>query len=1033
MSLVLPFAGRIEVAGLPVGSGCVVHSSGLVVTCWHVVSPHIDSIAELSFFTIDNRYKFPVRIVGQPDLQHDLVLLQPTGGTRLPALTAARLLAGESALPGDLFTIQGFGEVEDSDHSYQFLSATGKIIGPAQRDGIVLLEVESRQVLRGMSGAGVVLDAHDGIVGVLSGRYVPSLGEGWLRDTGWVVPAEHIAALRTDLLAAVSLGSRSSRLSERQSIWQVRGLHRAAVFAGREKELNRLNDLLPSGSSGSVVIAGVGGNGKTRLALEYAYLNRNNYDVVWLARADFLVADLRELAVSLGLDVAGLDDLETSLNGWLASHTRWLIMIDGADVPARINDRLPAGAGHVLITSRDAQWGNIANVLRLEMLDRSAAIGFLQQRGVQASNVDLDSLAAALGDLPLALEHAASFLLATQWRIREYLQLLHDRASELLTDIEIADYAMPIATTWRVSFDRLRKEDPASLEVLRLSAFFAQDDIPLTLLASAAEYLPRRFRSGLTDPLRLARTVGLLGRYSLAHVAADGISVHPLVQTVIREVGLTSAERTGYAARAVRVMRQRFPNDAQDVDYWPECARLATHGISVTDHAARLGAELGKASWLLDRIGTYIEVRVDSRTAIPYFENAVALAERGEDRYSAELAARLNNLASSYFGINELSKARAIFDRVMDIDRYRGRRYREVIPAGHLMNHGVTLYFIGEENHDTGLIEHGRELMEQAVQNADQSDSYFGLMLANLASEYRSRGDLDRASELAQLAREAEEKRVGNRHPAYAAALEEIAFVAAGTGDIDGAIKTFKSAAKINLDRLGNASRKTLGSYAAWFDTLYADQRISEATELADWMRENLDFSDPVMTSIQHGTKISASDVLSRLGLGYLLGGRPESALDCFYEAAAIIESSSGPESWQMALAENNVGFALLSLNRAAEAKRALARSVRLADSEKDILTPIYEANFAIALARDGDADEAMAHASAALAIEARAGTGDRGYIFMKVATAEIAAGRIAAARVHLNQALDLLSTAPLTQRQQRSRHEEIARMLLGL
>ena len=1032
MSLILPFAGRVEVAGLPVGSGCVVHSSGLVVTCWHVVSPYIDSVAELSFLTLDNRQKFPIRIVGTPDLQHDLVLLQPADGVRLPALTAARLLAGESALPGDLFTLQGFGEVDDSGHSYKFLSATGKVIGPAQRDGIVLLEVESRQVLRGMSGAGVVLDAHGGIVGVLSGRYVPSLGEGWLRDTGWVVPAEHVAALRADLLAALPLDRSSPRPLGRQSIWQARGLHRAAVFAGREKDLNRLDDLLPSGISGSAVIAGVGGSGKTRLALEYAYLHRNDYDVVWLARADFLVADLTELAVSLGLDAAGPGDLGASLNGWLASHTRWLIVIDGADVPAQIHDRLPAGAGHVLITSRDAQWGNIANVLRLEMLDRSAAIGFLQQRGVEASDVDLDSLAAALGDLPLALEHAASFLLATPCRIRDYLQLLRDRASELLTDIEV-DYAMPIATTWRVSFDRLREEDPASLEVLRLSAFFAQDDIPLTLLASATEYLPRRFRSGLTDPLRLARTVGLLGRYSLAHVAADGISVHPLVQTVIREVGLTSAERMDYATRVVRVMRRRFPNDAEDVDYWPECGRLATHGISAVNHAARLGVELGKASWLLDRIGTYIEVRVDSRTAVPYFEHAVALAERGEDGYSAELATRLNNLASTYFGINELSKARVIFDHVADIDRFRARRYREQIPAEHLMNHGVTLYFIGEEDHDAELIRHGRELMEQAVRNADRSNSYFGLMLGNLASEYRSRGDLERASELAQLARGAEEKRVGTRHPAYAAALEEIAFVAAGTGDTDGAIHIFKSAAKINLDRLGSASRRTLGSYAAWFDTLYADQRIAEAVELADWMRENLDFADPVVTSIQHGTNNSASDILSRLGLGYLLGGRPESALDCFYEAAGIIESSFGPESWQMALAENNVGFALLSLDRLAEAKRALARAVRLADSEKDTLVPIYEANFAIVLARDGDTDEALTHAAAALTTEARVATGDRGYILMKVATAEIAAGRIAAARVHLNQALDLLPTSTITKAQQRSRHEEIVRMFVDL
>ena len=664
------------------------------------------------------------------------------------------------------------------------------------------------------------------------------------------------------------------------------------------------------------------------------------------------------------------------------------------------------------------------------MLYRSASIGFLRQRGLEASDADLDELAAAIGDLPLALEHAASFLLATQRPIREYLQLLSDRASELLTDIEIADYAVPIATTWRVSFDRLRGENPTALEVLRLSAFFAQDDIPLTLFVSAADDLPPRFRNALTDPLKLARTVGLLGRYSLAQVATDGISIHPLVQTVIREVGLTPAERTGYATRAVRVMRRRFPKDAQDVECWPECGRLATHGMSVAAHADRLGVELRQASWLVDRVGTYIEVRVDSRTALPYFERAVALAERGEDGYSGELAARLNNLAGTYVQVGELSKAREIFDRVADIDQFRTRRYREPIPAGHLMNHGVTLYLLGEEGNDSELIERGRELMDRAVSTADRSNSYFGLMLVNLAAEHRSRGDLERAFELAQLAKEAEEKRVGTRHPAYAAALQEVAVITAARGDIDDAVQIFRIATKINLDRLGSASRNTLDGYADWFNTLYLNRRVDEALKLADWMRENLDFTDAGVIGIQPNTVRSGPGILSSLGLGYLLGQRPETALDCFYEAAAAIESSFGQESWRMALAESNIGFALLSLDRVTEARRVLDRAVRLADPEKDVLTPIYEANFAIALARDGDSDGALAHSAAALKAEARNPTGDRGYILTKVATAEIAASRIAAARIHLKQALGLLSMSALTDSQQRARHEEILRML---
>lgn len=1032
MSLLPPFAGRIEISQSPVGSGCVVHPSGLVATCWHVVSPYVDSLEPLRFATLDGHYKFPIEMVRPPDLRQDLVLLRPASGVSLPELATARLLASESALPGDIVTIQGFGKVDDPRHRYDFLSATGRVIGPAQRDGISVIEIESRQVLRGMSGAGVALGSFEGVVGLLSGRYIPPPGEGWFRDTGWVIPAEQIVALSQGLLSTISLTRKPAQKRERHSIWQVRGLQRAAVFVGREREVDRLKEILHRGVAGTVVISGIGGAGKTRLALEYAHRLRHDYDTVWLVRADFLAADLRELATALGLEKSSDGDLRVALNGWLANHSRWLIILDGADDPAEVQDSVPVGSGHVIITSRDASWGNIAVTLAIDTLQRSAAMEFLQGRGLQAAQVELDALADSVGDLPLALEHAASFILATKRPIREYIELLHHRAVELLSSSDSVDYPTPIATTWSVSFERLRGEAPAALEVLRLAAFLSQDDLPLSLLASGASEMPRRFRSILSDPLRLAQTVGFLKRYSLAEVSADAISIHPLVQTVVRDISLTSHQRADYAARAVRMVRQIFPNHPEDVDYWPECGRLATHALSVTAYADQLGVEPARASWLLAHVGIYLERRVDEKTAYPYFERSVVLAERSGGRNGNALADRLNNLGCNLIMLDQLTRAKEIFERVLEIDNFRKRRYREPVPAGHMMNYGATLIHLAEESEgeegSAEFLEQGMSLLERSVLAADQTGSYFGVMLTNLADQHLARGDLDRASDLARLAERAERDRVGVHHPAYAAVLRDTAQIALAQGDVNVALQMLRDSAEINMQRLGPGSWQTFRSYRRYFEELRDNSRSNETLELADWLRENLDFGELSSLGVDTGC-----DFLCEIGMVYLNEHRIESALECFYEAAAVVESEYGPNSWIIALVENNIGFALLSQGHIDEAKRTLEHAVSLADPKKDSMVPVYEANYAIALASAGDHVEAMAHVDAALEADAGRASGDHGYILIKVARAEIAAGQLTGARMHLEQALDLLSASQLAEAGQEARREQIAEMLEGL
>ncbi|WP_141578758.1 FxSxx-COOH system tetratricopeptide repeat protein [Actinomadura sp. WMMA1423] len=1017
MALVWPFAGLVLHAGRPITSGFVVHPSGLIATCWHVVEGRND----VSFALLDEEHAFPVQLACQPDLQHDLVLLRPAPHVRLPPLPAARLIGSDSAHPGDSFAAQGFGEIEDSFHDYRFLAATGHIVGPMQRDGVIYLQVESRQVLRGMSGAGIVLGSDEGVIGVLTERYNPPSEQTWLRDTAWIVPAEHVAALAPELLTVVPLRRRrSGRDAAVSAIWQTRGLRPAAVFAGRDTALARLNRHLVPGEGGTMAITGIGGCGKTRLALEYASRRAPEYDVVWLVRAGFLDADMRELATALALPTPPDGDVVSILHGWLASHSRWLIIIDGVDDPHQDADRYPTGRGHVLITSRNTEWGNIATPVHIGRLERAESVRFLSRRGLTAAQEELAALANEVGDLPLALEQAASFVLATGQTVPNYLALLREHTAELLEATEAPDYPMAITATWALSFDRLRTECPAAMEMLRFASFMATDDIPLSVFHAAVGEMPRRFRRHLREPLDLARTVRHLTRYSLAELGTDAINVHTLVQTVVREVSLNAAQRADYCDRVTRVLRAEYPQRSEDVDQWATCARLTTHGIAVAGHAEALGSGRDEASDLLDRVATYIEGRVGARTAVPLFQKAVQMAESTLAEHSSALATRLNNLGSALFSADRLDEAIELFERVLAIDEFRARRHREAIPVEHLMNYGVATYFAGDRPR-------GVALMERAVRDASPSDPFFGVMLLNLASERRSQRDFDRAENLARTVEEATRARFGRMHPYYAAALSELGRIAADQGDIEKAVDLLRQAARTMLDRFGPAATQTIETHVKYLDALTNNEADDRAVELADWMRANLDLSGPprsAQPAFETTAAFSPPDALAKIGIIYLHFDRAEDALHCFEEAAGAVEEFTESESPALAVHENNIGSALLALHRVREAKHALTLALDLA-TDDDTLTPIYLANRAIAAGQERDFRGLDHYIDLALAAQDRHQT-DRPYVLQKLACAETAAGRYDAARARLYEAMSTLETVEVSS----ARRQVLSRML---
>src|SRR6266545_3437498 len=252
-------------------------------------------------------------------------------------------------------------------------------------------------------------------------------------------------------------------------------------FTGRADLLIGLWGMLWTQGDAAVVqasaIHGLGGVGKTQLAIEYVHRYAADYDLVWWIPAEqppAIPGRLAALARRLGLlDLADQEEQLHRLWEELGRREHWLLVYDNATEPRDLAPyRPPAGGGHLLITSRNPAWSAISTPLQVDVLPRDEAVAFLRARTGSDDPAD-DQLAATLGDLPLALEQAAAYVEQTQTPLRDYLELFQERAGELLRLGEPADYPHTVATTWTLSLGRLRAETPAAEDLLAVCGFLA--------------------------------------------------------------------------------------------------------------------------------------------------------------------------------------------------------------------------------------------------------------------------------------------------------------------------------------------------------------------------------------------------------------------------------------------------------------------------------------------------------------------------------------------------------------------------------
>jgi tetratricopeptide (TPR) repeat protein/DNA-binding XRE family transcriptional regulator len=616
-------------------------------------------------------------------------------------------------------------------------------------------------------------------------------------------------------------------------------------FVGRGDELMELREQLVLRKR--VVVDGLSGVGKTQLAIRYLDEHAGDYPngQYWLRaeQSSTLLSDLASLAWRLELPERELPKQELQIEAvlrWLRQHEGWLLVVDGVgqegveDAVRWLPQRLP---GHVLMTSLTPHG---SSRLSLRPLPSELAVRFLLERTGQSDSNAAQAIADTVGNLPLALEQAAAYLVENPPRtLAGYAELLRTRMAELLRDGGPNDH-LPVATTWDLSFRRIEQSRPPAADLLRLCAFMAGDDIPISLLQSAREELPRPLSEALADEIEWDHTLAALRSYSLVEVQGDGVRVHQLVQWAIRE-SLSAEQERRWEAATIRFLAEGFPSAWKRPGTWPLCARLLPHSEAVIGRLGAAGLEREAMSLLMTRVASYLFQRgayslarplneralairemvlgpdhpgtADSLNAMavilaqqgepaaaqPFYERALAIREKELGPEHPDTAAVLLNLAYLLGQQGELAAARPLSERALAIsEKVLGPEHPTTATSLRML--ALLLYDQGEQAAAWSLFERALAIRERVL-GPDHPDT--ASSLNNLANLLRDRGDFAAARPLYERALAIREKMLGPEHASTARSLYYLANLLADQGDLATAVPLYERALAIHEKALG--------------------------------------------------------------------------------------------------------------------------------------------------------------------------------------------------------------------------------------
>lgn len=652
--------------------------------------------------------------------------------------------------------------------------------------------------------------------------------------------------------------------------WTV-PFHRNPCFTGRAAILEALHSRLTTKQDGVLTrtsaLSGLGGNGKTQVALEYAYRYALEYSAVfWLAAetTESLMASLHQLADQVQFPerhAAEQAQMIAAVQRWLASHADWLLIADNVeDLDLLWRVVPPTRQGALLLTTRRQALGPLAQVLDLPPMSSEEGVILLLRRARRfqdsvagqtlppeslrntAIPPEAGELVTLLEGLPLALDQAGAYIEETGCSIADYLQRYRSQRKEVLArrGLHAGAHPAPVSTTVQLSLEQIERTHAAAADLLRVCAFLHPEAIPEDLFVRGATHLGPILGPVAADPyqfdlaLATLRSASLLSRYS----EKQTLSIHRLVQAILQD-HIDESERRVWSERVVRTLHAVFP--PVDFATWPQAERYLPHALACVPLIEAVGHTLPETPDLLSKVGSYLVERGHYTEAEPLLAQALAL---GEGLYGPNHPTLVPLLVRRIYLLWYqrqyeqvallLQRALAIVEQRPEPDQiqmaellgefailaWRCENYAE---GEHLCQRALALakQAAGADHPETLKLRYYLALLFRAQRQMDQAESAFQQTmidqervlgathpqtiqtLASLATLYRQLGQPERAGPLFQRVLALRMQQLGPEHPDTATALTNLAAVYVMQGKFAEAEPLIQQALVISEQQLG--------------------------------------------------------------------------------------------------------------------------------------------------------------------------------------------------------------------------------------
>jgi tetratricopeptide (TPR) repeat protein len=602
-----------------------------------------------------------------------------------------------------------------------------------------------------------------------------------------------------------------------QRTYQPQELQLSAYFADPENHLATLRQqLLGKGSAALVAkttVQGMGGVGKTQLALKYFADYADQYHGAWWFRAENeagLQGDCALFCEKQGIGVAQNETPAGAVKNWLQNqHESWLLVYDNAEDAEMVQFLLPQrGKHHIVLTSRNPHWDGL-QTLPLGTWTEAQGAKFLRARlgSMASTDADLRALSKALAGLPLALEQACAYICKTKLPIAKYLEALAQQTPHLLQRKDSTQCANSVLATLGLAFAKL---NPAAQELLTLCSWYAAEPIPMYLFTEQPAKLPEALRTAVQDELQWIDTVTELTQYALCQRSTvvlkdDAGNGTEQVECLTFHRLTQAAARLGSSGKA-SLLLLTVPGATGEPSHWPRCKAVLAHVLHWHESGrVEPDTEL-HFCWLLSQMAAYLQYGPALyRAALALSQRALAIAEKAQGPEHPDTGTFLNNLAGLYKTMGQYDQALPLYLRALAIaEKAQGPEHPE--PGTRLNNLAGLYHAMGQYDQALPLYLRALAIAEKA-QGPEHPET--GTRLNNLAVLYKAMGQYDQALPLYLRALAITEKAKGPEHPETGTHLNNLATLYNAIGQYDQALPLFQRALAIAEKAQGPEHPKT--------------------------------------------------------------------------------------------------------------------------------------------------------------------------------------------------------------------------------